>query len=332
MGSQKFKALFALVTILTVTAALPADPSEAPTAQRWRCNAAIGVRRGQCIVSAKIASRAFTVRIRIGYELSYQCPQPVPMILMLHVHPTRTPDLLQLDDILTDPPVALSSYRDGFGNRCTRLIAPPGRITLKADAVISDSGTPEATMAEAPQLQVESLPDAILSYLLGSRYCDTDHLSEMAWAHFGHTRPGWERVQAICDFVHRHIAFRYDAARATMTASEAFHERCGVCRDYAHLAISLCRCLNIPARYCSGYLGDIGVPRVDLPMDFSAWFEAYLGGHWHTFDARHNIPRIGRILIARGRDAADVAISTTFGPCSLTGFRVWSDELPAARA
>ncbi len=182
-------------------------------------------------------------------------------------------------------------------------------------------------MPGAAQFSVENLPEESLVYLLGSRYCDTDNLSQIAWQLFGHTTPGWPRVQAVCDFVHRHLQFGYQFARATRTASEAYHERQGVCRDFAHLAVTLCRCLNIPARYCTGYLGDIGVPPVDAPMDFSGWFEAYVGGTWYTFDARHNVPRIGRVLIARGRDAADVAISMTFGPTTLTQFKVWTDQV-----
>lgn len=267
------------------------------------------------------------MRIRLGYELRYECAQATPMLLMLHVHYTRTADLLSADNMSTDPWVPLSMYRDGFGNWCTRLVAPPGLTRISADATIIDRGEPEPVVSEAEQQPVERLPEETLVYLLGSRYCDTDNLSASAWSLFGNTLSGWARVQAICDFVHEHLEFGYPFARSTRTASEAFHERRGVCRDFAHLAITLCRCLNIPARYCTGYLGDIGVPPVDAPMDFSAWFEAYVGGHWYAFDARHNVPRIGRVLVARGRDAADVAISTTFGPCWLRGFKVWTDEV-----
>jgi transglutaminase-like putative cysteine protease len=266
------------------------------------------------------------VQIRLGYELIYQCPQPTPMILTLNVHYTRAADLVRPDVMLTDPWVPLVLYRDGFGNWCTRLVAPVGRIRITADALITDRGIPEPVVPDAQQHPVESLPEETLVYLLGSRYCDTDNLSDEAWNLFGNTAPGWSRVQTICDFVHQHITFGYEFARPTKTASEAFHERQGVCRDYAHLAITLCRCLNIPARYCTGYLGDIGVPPVDAPMDFAGWFEAYLGGAWYTFDARNNTPRVGRVLIARGRDAADVAISMTFGPNVLESFRVWTDE------
>jgi transglutaminase-like putative cysteine protease len=268
------------------------------------------------------------VQIRIGYELIYRCPQPTPMILNLNVHHTRVADLIRADNMRTDPWVPLILYRDGFGNWCTRLVAPAGRICITSDAVINDRGLPEPLVPDAQQHAVESLPEETLVYLLASRYCDTENLSAAAWNIFGNTLPCWSRVQAICDFVNQHITFGYQFARPTRTASEAFHERRGVCRDYAHLAIALCRCLNIPARYCTGYLGDIDVPPLPPPMDFAGWFEAYIGGAWYTFDARNNAPRVGRVLIARGRDAADVAISMTFGLNVLEGFRVWADEVP----
>jgi len=252
------------------------------------------------------------------------------MLLTLHTHYTRSSHLVRRDDMLTEPAVPLTLYRDGFGNWVTRLVAPTGPFRVTADALIWDSGVPDSLVPNAEQHRVESLPEETLIYLLGSRYCDTDNLSAIAWQTFSSTPLGWPRVQAVCDFVNRQIKFGYEFARPTKTASEAFEERAGVCRDYAHLAITLCRCLNIPARYCTGYLGDIGVPPVDAPMDFAGWFEAYLGGQWYTFDARNNTRRIGRILIARGRDAADVAISTTFGPNTLESFRVWADEVASA--
>jgi transglutaminase-like putative cysteine protease len=269
--------------------------------------------------------------IQLGYELIYRCPQPTPMILNLNIHYTRAADLVRADNLVTDPWVPLRLYRDGFGNWCTRLVAPAGSIRITADAIIRDRGQPDLVVPEAQQLSVDLLPEETLVYLLGSRYCDTEALSAIAWTLFGNTVPGWPRVQAICNFVNQHIAFGYQFARATKTASEAFHERQGVCRDYAHLAITLCRCLNIPARYCTGYLGDIDVPASDATMDFAGWFEAYLGDAWYTFDARNNQPRVGRVLIARGRDAADVAISMTFGPNVLEGFRVWTDEIAGSR-
>ena len=257
------------------------------------------------------------MKLHIGYALTYQSPQSTPMILNLNVHHSRAGDLARADNLTTDPWVPLTTYHDGFGNLCTRLVAPPGLIRISADALITDTGLPDPVMRHARQLSVEQLPEETLVYLLQSRYCDTEKLTEIAWSLFGNTPMGWARVQAVCDFVKGHLTFGYPFARSTRTAFEAYQERKGVCRDFAHLALSLCRCLNIPARYCTGYLGDIGVPPVDAPMDFSGWFEAYLEGGWYTFDARHNVPRIGRVLIARGRDAADVAISMTFGPCTL---------------
>jgi transglutaminase-like putative cysteine protease len=270
------------------------------------------------------------LQIRLGYELVYQSAQPTPMILNLNVHYTRAADLIRADHMLTDPWVPLTLYRDGFGNWCTRLVAPAGQIRITSDAVINDRGVPDPVVPNAQLNSVETLPEETLVYLLGSRYCDTDNLSTIAWSLFGTTTAGWPRVQAVCDFVHQHLTFGYQFARATRTASEGYNERQGVCRDFAHLAVTLCRCLNIPARYCTGYLGDIGVPPVDAPMDFSGWFEAYVGGTWYTFDARHNVPRIGRVLIARGRDAADVAISMSFGPTTLASFKVWTDEVKQA--
>lgn len=265
--------------------------------------------------------------IRVGYELVYEFPKPTPMILTLNVHSSRASDLVRPDHLITDPPTPISSYRDGFGNWCTRLTAPQGRLGLTADTVVRDSGATEPVVPQAWQHEIHSLPEDTLVYLLGSRYCETDRLSDTAWKLFSATPLGWPRVQAICDFVQQHIAFGYEHARPCKTALEAYNERKGVCRDYAHLAITFCRAMNIPARYCTGYLGDIGMPPPYGPMDFSGWFEAYLAGHWYTFDARNNQPRIGRILIARGRDAADVAISTAFGANTLTSFKVWTDEV-----
>ena len=268
------------------------------------------------------------VKIKVGYELIYECPQPTPMMLVLNVHYTRASDLLVPDYVTTDPSIPIAVYRDSFGNWCSRIVAPPGRTKIASSAIVKDSGEPEPVVPEAQQHLIEDLPEEALVFLLGSRYCDIENLTQIAWNLFAHTPPSWARVQAICDFVHNHISFGYRHARSTRTASEAFHERRGVCRDFAHLAISFCRCMNIPARYCTGYLGDIGVPLSDEPMDFAAWFEVYLGGHWYTFDARNNTPRIGRILMARGRDAIDVAITTTFGANALVGFTVWTDEIP----
>jgi transglutaminase-like putative cysteine protease len=267
------------------------------------------------------------MKLRVGYELNYDCPQPTPMILMLNVHHSRVSDLAAPDHVIVNPSVPLSGYRDGFGNWCTRLVAPLGTMRLTTDAVVSDSGIPDAVAQDAQQVAVENLPEDALVFLLASRFCDSDQMLDLAWSHFGGRATGWGRVQSICDFVHNHIAFGYQHARVTRTASEAYREGQGVCRDYAHLAIAFCRSLNIPARYCTGYLGDVGTAPPYGPGDFAAWFEAYLGGQWHTFDPRNNVPRIGRVLIARGRDAADVALTTTFGPNTLTSFRVWTDEI-----
>jgi transglutaminase-like putative cysteine protease len=226
-----------------------------------------------------------------------------------------------------EPALSLSTYNDRFDNLCTRITVPPGRTTIATAFDVQDSGLPDEVNWGAEQHRVEELPDDYLTFLLGSRYCETDKLMDTAWRLFGHTQPGWGRVAAICDFVYNHIKFNYQDARPTRTAWEAFEERRGVCRDFAHLAVTFCRCMNIPARYCTGYLGDIGITPVPAPGDFSAWFDVYLGGRWYTFDARHNVPRIGRILMARGRDATDVAISTVFGPSALAEFTVWTDEV-----
>jgi transglutaminase-like putative cysteine protease len=274
--------------------------------------------------------RRSTMQIRVGFEMIYDCPQPTPMIFNLNVHFTRVSDLVGRNDLMFDPPVPMAAYRDSFGNWCTRIVAQQGRTRVSADSIVNDSGVPDAVVPQAQQLPVPELPEETLLFLLGSRYCETDRLSETAWNLFGNTAPGWSRVQAICDYVHRHITFGYEHARMTRTALEAFHDKTGVCRDYAHLAVAFCRCMNIPARYCTGYLGDIGMPPPYGPMDFAAWFEAFLDGHWYTFDPRNNMPRIGRVLIARGRDASDVAISSTFGPNTLASFKVWTDEVRAA--
>ena len=269
------------------------------------------------------------MRIRAGYEISDECPQPTPMILMLGVHPSRTADLITPDRLQLTPAIAANAYTDGFGNICHVVHAPQGRLTLSTDFLIQDSGAPDDVAPGAEQHPLEKLPVETLVYLLGSRYCETDRLSEAAWQLFQNTPPGWARVQAICDFVHRHIAFGYEHARATMTAWEVYNEGKGVCRDYAHLAIAFCRCMNIPARYCTGYLSDIGTPQPWAVGDFAGWFEAYIGGRWQMFDPRNNVPRIGRVLIAQGRDATDVAITTSFGPNTLAGFKVVTDEVPA---
>ena len=270
------------------------------------------------------------MKIRVGCDLTYECAAPTPMVLMLNVHPSRAADVLVPDLIRVAPLRPLSIFTDAFGNICCRLVAPAGEVRIVTDTIVADSGLPDPIVPDAAQHAVADLPHDALTFLMGSRYCETDRLSDVAWSLFGKTPEGWARVQAICDFVHRHIAFDYMRAGVTKSAADVFEERTGVCRDYAHLAVTLCRCMNIPARYCTGYLGDIGVPFDPAPMDYSAWFEVYLGGRWYTFDARHNVPRIGRVVIARGRDAADVAISTTFGWNRLTSFTVWTDEVTEA--
>ncbi len=267
------------------------------------------------------------MRIRLGCELSYDFPKPTPMIVMLNVHYSRVASLEYPDHLITNPPVPIQSYRDLFGNWCCRLVAPTGRLTLGTDSIIQDNGQIDPVCPEAIQHPVEELPSETLMFLLGSRYCETDCLSEEAWRLFSSLPLGWPRVQAICDFVHRHVVFGYEHSRATRTAAETYAEGRGVCRDYAHLAIAFCRCMNIPARYCMGYISDVGLPPPYAPNDFAAWIEVYLSGRWWVFDPRNNAPRIGRVMIAQGRDAADVPLTHTFGPNMLLGFRVWTDEL-----
>ena len=271
------------------------------------------------------------IRIQAGFTIAYDCSQPVPMLLSLSVHPSRRDDLLTPEVITFKPGIAARHYTDEFGNICHRIVAPPGPLVMSTLFEVQDSGLPDAVVPEAKQVAIDDLPSDTLVYLLGSRYCDTDLLHETAWSLFGSTTPGWARVQAICDFVNNRVAFGYEHARPDKTARNAYDERQGVCRDFAHLAVALCRCMNIPARYCTGYLGDIRIPPVDAPMDFSAWFEVFLegpeGGRWYTFDARFNTPRIGRLLMARGRDATDVALVTNFGSAFLSRFDVVTQEI-----
>lgn len=267
------------------------------------------------------------MKIKAGYEIVYETKQPTPIVLMLTPHPSRAADILEFEGVRFDPRVSSTEYTDIYGNICTRATFGPGRIAIHSSLLVQDSGDVDPVVRGARQHPIEELPDEALLYLMGSRYCDVQELTEAAWALFDAGPQGWDRVQAICDYVHGRIVFNYADADPTRTASRAFYEQRGVCRDYAHLAVTLCRCLNIPARYCTGYLGDMGTLPPYGPMDFAAWFEVYLGGAWHTFDARNNVPRIGRILIARGRDATDVAIATTFGPCDLVRFSVVTDEV-----
>ena len=265
--------------------------------------------------------------IRLGYDIQFEIDAPVTIVAMLKVHPSRRHDLQEPDSMQVEPAVAATEYADLFGNICTRFVAPAGGLRLSSSAVISDSGEPDAVNPDAAELPVAELPSETLRFLLPSRFCEVDLLSNTAVELFGGIPRGWPRVQAICDWVHDKVTFSYPQARQTRTALDVYTERVGVCRDFQHLAITFCRALNIPARYVTGYLGDIGIPPVPCPMDFSAWFEAFLDGRWWTFDARHDIPRIGRVLIATGLDATDVAITTSFGCARLAHFTVTTDEV-----
>jgi transglutaminase-like putative cysteine protease len=265
--------------------------------------------------------------IRLGYDITFEIPAQVPIVALLHVHPSREKDLIEPDRLRIEPESHVDEYQDSFGNRCSRFVAPEGAVRLWNSTLIRDSGEVEAQNLDAHEVPVDELPTEILRYLLSSRYCEVDLLSNIAAELFGGLPIGWQRVQAICDWVNQKVTFGYSFARSTKTALNVYTERMGVCRDFQHLAITFCRCLNIPARYATGYLGDIGVPPPYTPMDFSAWFEAYLEDRWWTFDARHNHPRIGRVLMATGRDAADVAITTSFGTSRLTNFTVITDEV-----
>jgi transglutaminase-like putative cysteine protease len=263
--------------------------------------------------------------IRLGYDIQFDIFSDVPMVALLNVHPSRDCDLVEPDELRIEPDIPATIYVDCFGNRCTRFVAPPGILRLSNCTLINDSGLPDEVDLTAREIPVRDLPDEVLQYLLSSRYCEVDRFSNIAFELFGQLAPGWNRVQSICDWVNSHMTFDYQQARPTKTALDAYEERIGVCRDFQHLAITLCRAMNIPARYATGYLGDIGVP-LRLPMDFSAWFEVWLEGRWWTFDARNNEPRIGRVLMATGRDAADVAMTTSFGRADLRSFFVVTEE------
>jgi transglutaminase-like putative cysteine protease len=265
--------------------------------------------------------------IRLGYDIEFNIPQPVAIVALLGVHPSRLSDLREPDEPHIEPTVKAERFLDRFGNRCTRFLAPAGNLRLWNSTLIRDPGERDAVNFQARQHPVHELPVDLLPYLMNSRYCEVDRLSNVASNLFGYTAHGWERVQAIVNWVHNNVQFGYQYARPTRTALDVYTERVGVCRDFQHLAIALCRCLHIPARYVTGYLGDIGVPASASPMDFSAWFEVYLEGRWWTFDARHNQPRIGRVLMATGLDAADVAITTSFGMAGLAKFSVTTYEV-----
>jgi transglutaminase-like putative cysteine protease len=267
------------------------------------------------------------MRIRIGYDMSYEVWKPTPLIGMLNVHSSRAWQLENSDMLQTEPHVPVSTYTDVFGNLCFRLVAPKGIIRLHADAIFRDSGAFDEVCPSAIQHEVQDLPFDTLQFLLPSRYCDTDLLSDEAWKLFENSPTGWGRVQAICDFVHNHIRFDYQNSDPTRTASQGYKLGVGVCRDFTHLAIAFTRCMNIPARYCTGYISDISLPPPYGAGDFCAWMEVFLGGRWWPFDPRNNGPRIGRIMIAHGRDAADVPLVHSFGAHRLAGFTVWTDEV-----
>jgi transglutaminase-like putative cysteine protease len=265
--------------------------------------------------------------IKVGFDLVFDVPAPTPVMFLLYLHPSRLATVRQPEKFAVEPAMKVHEFLDVFGNRCGFVHAPAGKLRFTSDAIVRDSGLPDPYQKDARQHPVEELPAEVLQFLLASRYCEVDRMQDIAWDLFGKLPPGWDKVQAVVDWVHHHIEFGYGHARPTKTAFDVYEEKKGVCRDFMHLTITLLRCLNIPARYATGYLGDIGVPAAPFPMDFSAWLEVYLGGKWWTFDARHNKPRIGRVLMARGRDAVDVALTTSFGPTTLEKFEVWTDEV-----
>lgn len=247
------------------------------------------------------------------------------MLLALYPHPSNGRHTVGSDTIRTDPVIDIETYTDLFGNRCARLVAPTGITMLWSDCIVADSGAPDEFNWNARQHEIPDLPAETLTYLTASRYCESDALVDRAWALFGDTPPGWARVQAIANWVHNNVMFGYQFGRPTKTALDVFREGTGVCRDFAHLFIALCRAINLPARYASGYLSDIGV-KAESADDFCAWAEVFLEGRWYTFDPRNNTPRQGRVLMVRGRDAADAAMITAFGDYHLAALRVWAIE------
>ena len=265
--------------------------------------------------------------LQLGYDIQFEIPASVAMVALLNVHPSRVADLRAPDELRAEPAAQMDSFIDSFGNRCVRFVAHQGPLRLSNSTLIYDSGQPDRLSPDAREIPVQVLPHEVLRYLYNSRYCEVDRFSTIALELFSAVPPGWSRVQAICDWIHTRVSFGYQHARPTKTALDVYTERFGVCRDFQHLAVTMCRALNIPARYATGYLGDIGVPASPSPMDFSAWFEVYLEDRWWTFDARHNQPRVGRVLMATGRDASDVAMTTSFGIANLTQFTVISEQL-----
>jgi transglutaminase-like putative cysteine protease len=270
------------------------------------------------------------MHVRVGFELVVESSAPTATATIARPRGTPSNRLLTERRSL-EPEVPIHVYKDDFGNEVWRWTAPAGILRVRYDAILDVSPAPDPVLPDLPAALVETLPDDMLLFTLPSRYCPSDLVLEEAWRLFGATTPGWPRVQAICDWIHENITYGYEQSVSTTSGYDAYQNREGVCRDFAHIAIMFCRALNIPARYVCGYLPDIGVPADGRPMDFHAWFEAYLGGDWRTFDARHNIPRIGRVLIARGRDAVDTAIMTSYGDSRLTGFRVWAAEVDHAQ-
>src|SRR6202161_1281829 len=327
------------------SSSIPPTASSAPViscGSRWRairarpsrCTARISVppMRLSAWMSASMwfrwtRERRPDMEIKVGFEITYTAVQPTPMVIMLSIHPSRYSDIVGTESIVAEPNAPIGFYRDSFGNVCGRLVAPAGGLTLRGSALVRDSGLPDVVVPTAQQLPIDQLPDDVLLYLMASRYCETDKLTDVAWSLFGLTQPGWARVAAICSFVHNHVTFGYQHAHHMKSAHDVYEQGTGVCRDFAHLALTFCRCMGIPARYCTGYMGDIAIPYDPAPMYFSGCFEVFLPGRWYTFAPRHNKPRIGRIVMATGRDAADVALSTSFGRMNLAKFFVVSDEV-----
>lgn len=266
------------------------------------------------------------MRIRIGFEIAVTCKQPTPMLLALYPHTSNNRQVIGSDRLRTEPETPLDLFVDGFANRWARMEAPVGTTRMWSDCIMADTGLPDEFNWDARQHEIAELPPASLLYLKASRFCESDELIEPAWELFGETQPGWARVQAICNWVHNNVLFDYRFGRPTKTAVDVFREGTGVCRDFAHIFIALCRAMNLPARYASGYLSDVGAPVAGVG-DFCAWAEVFIDGRWYTFDPRHNTPRIGRIMMVRGRDAVDVPMITVFGFYELTFFKVWTEPV-----
>jgi transglutaminase-like putative cysteine protease len=271
------------------------------------------------------------MRVRIGCEFGWETTAPVPMFMLVRPRMDAEHIAVYESQWIEPSEIPLREYHDMFGNICWRFVAPAGLTTVRYDAVVEIPETADPVVPDALLHAVEDLPDEAIVFTLPSRYIESDQLLDGAWKLFGDTPPTWARIQAVCDWVHHNITFRNGSSTPSTTALDIYRQRAGVCRDFALLAVAFCRALNIPARYTFGYLPDIAIEPPDVPMDFHTWFEAYVGGRWYTFDARHNTPRIGRVVIGRGRDAVDCALSTAFGAAKLAKFVVWSDEITAER-